>query len=156
MLSTHHTAYVGLGANLGDSSASITLALAQLNHIPNTCVSASSALRTTKPWQASGPDYTNAVAQLITQLDPESLLNALQAIEQQFGRVRSYRNAPRNLDLDLLLFDELIYTSASLTLPHPRMHERTFVLEPLLELNPDINIPGIGLASASFKKCLSV
>lgn len=147
-----HTAYVGLGANLGDSKTTVTEALRSLGAINATRVVAKSSLYSTKPWQASGPDYTNAVAKLVTQLEPEALLRALQKIEAEYGRVRTYKNAPRTLDLDLLLFDKLVYSSKTLTLPHARMHERVFVLEPLVEIEPDIEIPGIGSAHATLEK----
>jgi 2-amino-4-hydroxy-6-hydroxymethyldihydropteridine diphosphokinase len=144
-------AYVGLGANLGAPKKTIVDAFTALAKIEKTHLIAQSTPIVTKPWQAQGPDFVNAVAALITELSPEALLQALLNIELQFGRERPFKNAPRTLDLDLLLYDDLIYLSATLELPHPRMHERAFVLEPLIELAPDITIPGHGSA----KLCLA-
>jgi 2-amino-4-hydroxy-6-hydroxymethyldihydropteridine diphosphokinase len=103
---------------------------------------------------AEGPDYLNAVALLHTSLEPEALLKLLQALEQQAGRERPYRNAPRTLDLDLLLYGQRVLNSPTLTLPHPRMHLRRFVLEPLAEIAPDFQVSGggtIGEATKSLK-----
>jgi 2-amino-4-hydroxy-6-hydroxymethyldihydropteridine diphosphokinase len=103
---------------------------------------------------AEGPDYLNAVALLHTSLEPEALLKLLQALEQQAGRERPYRNAPRTLDLDLLLYGQRVLNSPTLTLPHPRMHLRRFVLEPLAEVAPDFQVSGggtIGEATKSLK-----
>jgi 2-amino-4-hydroxy-6-hydroxymethyldihydropteridine diphosphokinase len=94
------------------------------------------------------PDFVNAVASLETSLQPAELLAELQKIETQHGRQRSFKDAPRSLDLDLLLFDEIIQATADLKLPHPRMHQRAFVLKPLLEIAPGIAIPGVGPAAA--------
>jgi 2-amino-4-hydroxy-6-hydroxymethyldihydropteridine diphosphokinase len=93
---------------------------------------------------AAGPDFFNAVAALDTLLAPCELLAALQAIEQRFGRERPYRNAPRTLDLDLLLHGDVQLDSPTLTLPHPRLHQRAFVLLPLLEIAPALDVPGLG------------
>jgi 2-amino-4-hydroxy-6-hydroxymethyldihydropteridine diphosphokinase len=139
-------AYVGIGANLGDARANVADALARLAAQPScTLLRASSSYRSA-PIDSSGDDYINAVACIDTALSAPELLAALHAIEQAHGRERPYRNAPRTLDLDLLLYgDERIDTPA-LTVPHPRMHERAFVLAPLLEIAPDAAIPGRGLA----------
>jgi 2-amino-4-hydroxy-6-hydroxymethyldihydropteridine diphosphokinase len=147
-----HAAYVGLGANLGDAALTITQAFEALAGIPNTTVIAQSSSFITKPWQAEGPDFVNAVAKLSTQLSPEKLLQALLAIELKFGRLRPYKNAPRTLDLDLLLFDDLVIELPHLQVPHPRMHERTFVLLPLIELAPSIVIPVHGSAQDCLAK----
>ncbi len=132
-------AFVGLGANLGDAAQALKDALVQLAAIPGVdgaSVKASS-FYSTAPIDSSGPDYLNAVAELSTTLTAPDLLKALQAIEDAAGRERPYRNAPRTLDLDLLLYGEgSIYAPPSLIVPHPRMWERAFVLVPLHELAP--------------------
>ena len=137
-------AFVGVGANLGDAPATVRAALQALGRLPGTqCVAVSSLYRSA-PVEASGPDFINAVAELRTQLPPLELLRALQAVEQAFGRVRSERNAPRTLDLDLLLYGDQVMHSDALTLPHPRLHLRAFVLRPLAELDPALPLPGLG------------
>lgn len=129
-------AFVGLGANLGDAAEAVRAALAALDGLPQTrCVCASSLYRTA-PVDAAGPDYVNAVAELATALQPLELLGELQALEQRAGRVRPYRNAPRTLDLDLLLYGDVCMQTPRLVLPHPRMGERAFVLLPLAEIAP--------------------
>ena len=107
-----------------------------------------SSLYRSAPVDASGPDFFNAVLALHTHLAPLALLDALQAIEQRFGRERPYPNAPRTLDLDLLLIGDLVLHTPRLTLPHPRLHLRAFVLQPLLELAPDLCAPGLGPLAA--------
>lgn len=139
-------AYVGLGANLGDAEATVREALAALDRIDGTVVEAQSSLFRTAPIDAAGDDYINAVAQLHTALPPQALLQALQDIEQQHGRERPYVNAPRTLDLDLLLYGQQIIATPKLTVPHPRMTMRAFVLIPLLQIDPFIDIPGKGAA----------
>lgn len=136
-------AWVALGANLGDAQGALLRAFESLARLPQSRLVARSSLYRTAPIDAPGqPDYINAVAQIETALDPLALLHALQAIEQAFGRERLYRNAPRTLDLDLLLYGEASLDTAELTLPHPRLAERAFVLAPLAELDPDLMIPG--------------
>ncbi len=130
-------AFIGLGANLGDRGAALQQALAALAALPQTEVRQVSSLYRSAPVDADGPDYLNAVAELATQLSPLALLQALQAIEAAAGRERSYRNAPRTLDLDLLLYGEEAMATADLTVPHPRMGGRAFVLLPLSELAPE-------------------
>jgi len=130
-------AYVGLGANLGEREAALRQALAALGQCPGTRVLRVSPLYGSAPVDASGPDYLNAVAEVATTLAPEALLQALQAIEQSAGRERPYRNAPRTLDLDILWFGDQVIGSPALTVPHPRMAERAFVLRPLADLVPD-------------------
>jgi len=132
------TAFVGLGANLGDAVAALRQALAGLAALPGTRLVRSSRLWRSAPVDAGGPDYVNAVAQLETTLDAPLLLRALQSLEQAAGRERPYRNAPRTLDLDLLLYGSARIASAALTVPHPRLRERAFVLLPLAELAPDL------------------
>lgn len=137
-------AFVGLGANLGDPRVAVTEALRQLADLPGTTLAASSSLYRTAPIDATGPAFVNAVAELRTTLSPHDLLHRLQAIEQVHGRERPYRNAPRTLDLDLLLFDRCVIDDPELTLPHPRLHQRAFVLVPLAELAPGLCVPGRG------------
>lgn len=141
-------AYVGLGANLGDARAALVAAVAALRELPRTRLVAVSSLYRTAPIASSGPDYLNAVAALDTGLGPQSLLEALQAIETRHGRERPYRNAPRTLDLDLLLHGDALLDTPTLTLPHPRLAERAFVLRPLLELAPSLRLPGATAALA--------
>jgi 2-amino-4-hydroxy-6-hydroxymethyldihydropteridine diphosphokinase len=137
-------AHVGLGANLGDARAALDAAITALSALPSTrCVAWSSYYRSA-PIDSSGPDYLNAVAELRTRLSPHELLAHLQAIETQHGRERPYRNAPRTLDLDLLLYGDTVLNSEVLTLPHPRLHERAFVLAPLAEIAPALVVPGRG------------
>ena len=140
-------AYVGLGANLGDAAAAIAGATLALDRLASTRVVRSSALYRSAALGAEGPDYLNAVAELNTTLAPDVLLAELLRIESRQGRERSYRNAPRTLDLDLLLYADLQLESAALTLPHPRLHERAFVLLPLAEIAPALVIPGRGPVS---------
>ena len=140
------TTYVGLGANLGDARSQVLRAIAQLETVPDTRVSAQSSLFRSAPIDATGDDFINAVVQLKTRLPASELLLALQAIEHDFGRQRPYPNAPRTLDLDLLLYGDQIIASATLQVPHPRMTQRAFVLIPLLQIDPLIQIPGHGAA----------
>jgi 2-amino-4-hydroxy-6-hydroxymethyldihydropteridine diphosphokinase len=137
-------AFVGVGANLGDAQATVRAALQALGRLPDTQCIASSSLYRSAPVEATGPDFINAVAELRSTLPPLVLLRELQAIEQAFGRVRSVRNAPRTLDLDLLLHGEQRMHGDTLTLPHPRLHLRAFVLRPLAELDPALSLPGLG------------
>lgn len=139
-----HLAYIGLGANLGDARAALQAALQALAALPGTRLRRQSSLYRSAPIESSGPDYLNAVAVLETELGPHELLHALQAIERDHGRERPYRNAPRTLDLDLLMHDSLTLDTPELTLPHPRAHQRAFVLRPLAELAPQLQIPGHG------------
>ena len=127
-------AYIGLGANLGDMAATLRAAVAALGALPQTRLEAVSSAWRSAPVDAGGPDYLNAVVLVETALSPEPLLDALQAIERAHGRERPYVHAPRTLDLDLLLYGDLAMQTARLTLPHPRLHERAFVLYPLLEV----------------------
>ena len=132
-------AYVGLGANLGaDLLATLTQAAQALATLPGTELTALSSAWRSAPVDAGGPDFLNAVAALDTMLPPVELLDALQAIERAHGRERPYRNAPRTLDLDLLLHGDAVIDTPRLTLPHPRLAERAFVLRPLLEIAPQL------------------
>lgn len=140
--------YLGLGANLGDPLAALRDAAARIAALPAVqCVAASSIWRSA-PVESSGPDFLNAVMAIDTDRAPGDLLAALRAIETAHGRERPYRNAPRTLDLDLLLVDQRTITEPELEVPHPRMHLRRFVLAPLLEIAPDAVIPGRGPARA--------
>ena len=129
-------AYIGLGANLGDAAQAVEAALAELAQLPQTTLAARSSLYRSAPVDAAGPDYVNAVAELHTGLHAPQLLAALHEIEQRFGRERPWPNAPRTLDLDLLLYGHARIDSLRLTVPHPRMQERAFVLLPLAEIAP--------------------
>jgi 2-amino-4-hydroxy-6-hydroxymethyldihydropteridine diphosphokinase len=140
--------FVGLGANLGDARATLHAALLELGALPNTSLVAKSPLYASKPVDATGPDYVNAVAELVTSLTPPDLLLALQAVESRFGRLRPYVNAPRTLDLDLLLYGQRSLATATLTVPHPRLHQRAFALLPLLALAPDLSHPLLGPLAA--------
>lgn len=129
-------AYVALGANLGDASATVRKAMEDMDQLPQTRVARRSSLYRTAPVESGGPDYVNAVAELATSLTPDELLDSLQRLESEAGRKRPYRNAPRTLDLDILLYGELRISNERLAIPHPRMAERAFVLVPLAELAP--------------------
>ncbi|MEI8305104.1 MAG: 2-amino-4-hydroxy-6-hydroxymethyldihydropteridine diphosphokinase [Burkholderiales bacterium] len=151
-------ACLGLGANLGDPAAAIASALAAIERLPDTWVIARSSLWRSAPVLAEGPDFINAVAVLRTGLAPLALLDALQAIELAHGRERPWPNAPRLLDLDLLLHGDAVMTTERLTLPHPRMHQRAFVLAPLAEVAPALTLPGLGpvgplLAACAGQRC---
>jgi 2-amino-4-hydroxy-6-hydroxymethyldihydropteridine diphosphokinase len=140
------TAYVGLGANLGDPLLQLRRAIAALAQLPDTSVTAQSSLFRSAPVDAGGDDYVNAVVQLTTRLPAAELLAHLQALEQAGGRERPYRNAPRTLDLDILLYGQQQIASEQLTIPHPRLTQRAFALIPLLQLDPLLAIPGQGPA----------
>ncbi len=151
---TVHTAYVALGSNLKDPVAQITQCFMELENIPETEIIARSSLYWSAPVGCGEQaDFINAVVHLTTTLTPQKLLQELFEIEHRHGRQRRTKNAPRTLDLDLLSFDELVIAQPLLTLPHPRMHERAFVLMPLCEIAPDYAIPGKGRASEYLKNC---
>jgi 2-amino-4-hydroxy-6-hydroxymethyldihydropteridine diphosphokinase len=139
-------AYVAIGSNLGDAHGNVQRAILRLEQLPDTRLRGQSSLFITAPIDAGGDDYFNAVAGIETTLPAAWLLQELQAIEQDFGRERPYRNAPRTLDLDILLYGQQTITTESLTVPHPRLTERAFALIPLLQLDPFIAIPGKGPA----------
>ena len=140
------TAYIALGANLGDAQAALSLAVKAIHHLPFTQVSKTSGVYKTAPLNtdaglevpAEGGDYFNAVVEVQTSLTAPALIAHLQGIEKTAGRERSYRNAPRTLDLDLLLYGDAKIESATLTVPHPRMWQRAFVLVPLAEIAPGL------------------
>ena len=142
------TAYVALGANLEDPVSQVKAGIAALATLPRTQLRAQSSLYRTAPvGYADQPDFINAVAAIDTELNPRELLDALLAIEIEHGRVRQFANAPRTLDLDVLLYADGRVHEDGLTIPHPRMHERAFVLAPLNEIAPDCAIPGRGKVS---------
>jgi 2-amino-4-hydroxy-6-hydroxymethyldihydropteridine diphosphokinase len=137
-------AFIGLGANLGDTEATLRAALHALAALPDSTLRASSSFYRTAPIDATGPDYLNAVACLDTRLAPHDLLTELQRIERLHGRERPHHHAPRTLDLDLLLYGDQRIATPTLTVPHPRLHERAFVVRPLAEIAPELQIPGHG------------
>ena len=145
-------AYVGIGSNLDEPVRQVEQALLELDRLPHSRVVKRSSLYKSAPvGYASQPDFVNAVAQLETGMPAERLLSELFEIEKRHGRERSFANAPRALDLDLLLFEKLQIKTERLTVPHPRMHKRAFVLKPLVEISPEISIPGVGPARDSLK-----
>ena len=138
-----HRAFIALGSNLQDPQQQVQRAMEELNGLPGTRLVARSSLYRTAPvGYDDQPDFINAVAEVETTLEAEALMRQLLALEATFGRERPFPNAPRVLDLDLLLYDNLELDTEVLTLPHPRMHERGFVLLPLAEIAPDLMIPG--------------
>lgn len=142
------TAFIALGANLEDPVVQVRAGLAALATLPDTQLLMQSSLYRTAPvGYADQPDFINAVAAVDTELSPRELLDALLAIELNHGRVRQFANAPRTLDLDVLLYDDVEVNESGLTIPHPRMHERAFVLAPLAEIAPLCEIPGHGRVS---------
>ena len=141
--------YIALGANLGDPASTIRAAFGALANLPDSRVIRCSSLYRTAPVGiVDQPEFINAVALLETTLMPQALLRELLEIERRFGRLRSEKNGPRNLDLDLLLYDDQYLDLPELTLPHPRLHLRAFVLQPLAELAPDLRLPGRGHITA--------
>lgn len=151
------SAFVGLGANLGDAPAMLAWAVRALADLPASRVSAVSSLYRSAPQdcEPSSPDYFNAVACLHTLLTAPDLLAALLDIERQTGRLRPYRNAPRTLDLDLLLYGDARIGSKDLTVPHPRMHQRAFVLLPLAQIAPD-RVTGLQLSAVAHQSLVCV
>jgi 2-amino-4-hydroxy-6-hydroxymethyldihydropteridine diphosphokinase len=142
-------AYIGIGSNLDEPQAQVERAIDELARLPLTRLTARSSLYRTAPVGfAAQPDFINAVAELDTALGARELLGELQAIEARHGRRRSFANAPRSLDLDLLLFGDARIDAPDLVVPHPRMHERAFVLRPLVEIAAQAVIPGVGSAAA--------
>lgn len=133
-------AFIGLGANLGQARQTIQTAIVELQSASGVMGMRCSGLYASAPVDAMGPLFINAVASIETTLSPLNLLNLLQSIELKHGRARPYRNAPRTLDLDLLWYDAIEITTPRLILPHPRMHQRAFVLLPLKELDPTLQL----------------
>lgn len=148
-------AYIGIGSNLNNPVAQLQQAFQGLAELPASRLIARSPLYRTAPvgGPAGQPDYVNAVAALDTALNPDELLTALQAMEIQQGRVRTVRWGPRTLDLDVLLYGSLQRDDLRLILPHPRLHERAFVLYPLYDLAPDLMIPGRGSLTELLRNC---
>ncbi|HWT53235.1 MAG TPA: 2-amino-4-hydroxy-6-hydroxymethyldihydropteridine diphosphokinase [Rhodocyclaceae bacterium] len=147
-------AYVALGANLGDAEGSLRAVMQELSILPGIrLLKRSSLYRTAPVGLKHQPDFINAAVALDTELDSHALLRELFSIEQRFGRQRSVPNAPRTLDLDLLLYGEEVSDDSTLTLPHPRMHERAFVLVPLVEIAPGLGIPGKGSVADLLAQC---
>ena len=147
-------AFVGLGSNLSDPYNQVLRALRALDSLPYTRVLARSSLYRSAPIDyLQQPDFINAVAKLETELSPRALLDALLGLERDNGRTRDFRNSPRTLDLDVLLYDNLQHHEHGLTLPHPQMHRRAFVLRPLLEIAPGCVIPGAGSAAEALRHC---
>ena len=144
-----NTTYIALGANLGNPAATVRAAFAALANLPESRVVRTSSLYRTAPVGITEqPEFVNAVAELATTLAPEALLEALLEVEQRFGRVRAEKNGPRTLDLDVLLYDQRLVDLPHLTLPHPRLHLRAFVLYPLAEIAPGLRLPGRGSVDA--------
>lgn len=149
-----HTAFIGLGSNLADPVVQVSQALQALDRLPQTRLLKSSSLYRSAPvGYLDQPDFINAVAQVETGLAPRALLDALLALELECGRTREFPNAPRTLDLDLLIYDDLPHHEHGLTVPHPQMQRRAFVLRPLLEIAPDCIIPGVGAAADALAGC---
>jgi 2-amino-4-hydroxy-6-hydroxymethyldihydropteridine diphosphokinase len=149
-----HQAFIGLGSNLADPQEQVAHALDALDALPQTRLLKKSSLYRSAPvGYLDQPDFINAAALVETELTPRALLDALLALELECGRTREFRNAPRTLDLDLLLYDDLVHHEHGLTVPHPQMHLRAFVLQPLLEIAPECVIPGIGRATDAAKAC---
>ncbi|MCR6667166.1 MAG: 2-amino-4-hydroxy-6-hydroxymethyldihydropteridine diphosphokinase [Methyloversatilis sp.] len=149
-----HIAHIGLGANLADPEKQVRAALDELAAAPGIVLERKSSLYRTAPiGYDNQPDFINAVARVRTTLEPQALLDALLEIERTHGRVREFLNAPRTLDLDVLLYEDRVINTDTLNVPHPRAHLRAFVLLPLLEVSPDVIIPGIGPASAWLAHC---
>ena len=149
-----HLAFIGLGSNLGEPREQLQRAFVELDKLPNTRLLKQSSLYQSAPiGYLDQPNFVNAVAQISTELTPQMLLKSLLHIEHLHGRERTFLNAPRTLDLDLLLYDDMRWHEHGLTIPHPQMHLRAFVLQPLLEIAPDCIIPAVGLAEHAFQSC---
>ena len=143
-------AFIALGANLGEPEKALLEAVKRIGEEDGIALKKCSSFYKTEPIDSTGPDYVNAVLEVQTTLTPEDLLRKLLEIEQEFGRERpaGIHNAPRTMDLDLLLYEGEIRSGTFLTLPHPRMHERAFVLVPLCEISPEVEIPEKGKAKS--------
>ncbi|HBE19488.1 MAG TPA: 2-amino-4-hydroxy-6-hydroxymethyldihydropteridine diphosphokinase [Cyanobacteria bacterium UBA11149] len=145
MVTTKAKSAIALGSNLGDSLTTLEAALTNLDQTPGIAVKAKSSWYTTAPIGPQQPDYLNGCAILSVELSPHELLETLLKVENEFGRVRQERWGPRTLDLDLILFEDLILETPNLQIPHPRMRERAFVLVPLNEIASDWVEPVSGL-----------
>ena len=147
-------AYIALGSNLDNPKMQIQDAFAELDEIELTRLLQTSSLYASAPWgYADQPDFVNAVAAVETELPPRRLLDELLKIETWHGRERSFANAPRTLDLDIALYGDDIVDEESLQIPHPRMHQRAFVLAPLAEIAPALVIPGQGAIAKLLERC---
>lgn len=152
-----HIAYIGLGSNLGASAETVVSAMRELRQLPESEWIAGSSLWGSKPMaKMVQPDYINAACSLRTALSPLALLDAMQDIEKRFGRTRGSLWAARTLDLDLLLFDDLVLETERLTIPHPGFSLREFVLLPLLELDPEMSVAGLGKLVDLLSQCESL
>jgi 2-amino-4-hydroxy-6-hydroxymethyldihydropteridine diphosphokinase len=142
---TRMRAFVGIGSNLGDREATLDDAIALLRAHPEIEVVAVSTLHETEPWgPVEQPRYLNGAVAIDTRLQPRELLGVLLDVERRLGRVRVERFGPRTIDLDLLLYGDAVLDEPGLEVPHPRLHERAFALEPLRELDPQLVVPGHG------------
>lgn len=149
-----HTAFIGLGSNLANPSSQVSQAMQAMDGLAEVRVLAKSSLYRSAPvGYLDQPDFINAVVKIETTLAPFALLQVLLDLEQENGRTREFQNAPRTLDLDVLLYDDLQHHEHGLTVPHPQMHKRAFVLQPLLEIAPDCMIPGVGAAVKAMLEC---
>ena len=155
MRGTHHVAFIGIGANLDRPVEHVCRAIEDLGETPHSRILGYSGIYRSAPMgPPDQPDYVNAVAKLQTRLGPDELLSFLQGIERQHGRVRTpERWGPRPLDLDLLLYGRSVVDTPALTVPHPGMHQRPFVLYPLLELEPGLSVPGHGTLASLVERC---
>lgn len=149
-----HQVYIALGANLNSPATTLEAAIDSIAASPGIKLLKRSSLYRSPPLDADGPDYINAVVEIVTSLQPLPLLHRLQAIENAYGRERAYRNAPRTLDLDILLYQDFSSDSAELSVPHPRLHLRSFVLMPLIEIAGDMQLAQ-GSASDLLKAALA-
>ncbi|MBY0473641.1 MAG: 2-amino-4-hydroxy-6-hydroxymethyldihydropteridine diphosphokinase [Nitrosomonas sp.] len=162
MLINKGLAFIALGSNLEIPVFQVQQAFDELEQLPGTHLIKRSSLYQSAPiGRLDQPDFINAVVQIKTELSPSDLLAALLTIEHKQGRLRESLNAPRTLDLDILLYDTLQYQDGELTIPHPRMTQRAFVLQPLIEIAPDCQIPGYGhiaplLAACKDQKLLKI
>ncbi len=149
-----HTVFIGLGSNLENPRAQVLQAISELDTLPQVkVVTCSSLYRSAPVGYLDQPDFINAVAELSTTLAPRDLLDTLLALEQRCGRTREFLNSPRTLDLDVLLYDDLQHHEHGLTIPHPQMHLRAFVMQPLLEIAPSCVIPGVGAVAEMATRC---
>lgn len=149
-----HQAFIALGSNLQDPRQQVMQAMREIDDLPDTRVTARSSLYVTAPvGYDEQPDFINAVVSVTTALTPHQLLRHLLTLETRHGRERPFPNAPRVLDLDVLLYDDLQLQDAELTLPHPRLHERGFVLLPLAEIAGELRVPGKGLVADLARHC---
>ena len=147
--------FIGLGSNLGEPSDQLRLAISDIDQLPGTRVLASSAFYRSAPiGYLDQPDFVNAVVKIETGLAPRQLLSAMLGIERLHGRERTFSNAPRTLDLDVLLYGDMQIDEPGLAIPHPHMHRRAFVLQPLLEIEPDCMIPSVGSVRQALQGCL--